>query len=438
MGGDGSRFNALTQQRMTELTVHIHQHGVPKLCLVEADPLPFLAGFMAACCVGCPVFLCNPTWGQQEWEQVYALAQPNLIWGDPSQPAPSLPLASEGLPAWIMIPTGGSSGRLRFVIHTWSTLMASVQGVQQHFGGMKGARPIHSCCVLPLYHVSGLMQFLRSFCTGGQFVTLPSKQLEQGQLPEIPPDTFFLSLVPTQLQRLLQRADRISWLLRFQTILLGGAPPWPQLLAQARQHQIRLALTYGMTEAASQVATLDPDAFLAGNDSSGQVLPHARITIQDPAGHPLGPNQIGQIVIQGQSLGWGYYPDDRHQASWVTDDLGLISDHGDLHIVGRSSRKVITGGENVFPETVEAALQATSLVADVYVMGVPHPDWGEIVTAVYVPARPDVSTHQLRTALAGKLSPYQHPKQWIPVAEIPRNAQGKINSPQLQRLLSER
>jgi O-succinylbenzoic acid--CoA ligase len=187
------------------------------------------------------------------------------------------------IPNTIMIPTGGSSGKIKFAIHTWDTLMASVRGFTQYFQLNK----VNSFCVLPLYHVSGLMQFMRSFTTGGKLAILPFKELDSSQIYNIEPSEFFISLVPTQLQRLLEKPDLITWLSQFETVLLGGAPAWNELLEKARFYRIRLAPTYGMTETASQIATVKPDDFLNGKISSGQTLPHAQITICNQKGEVL-------------------------------------------------------------------------------------------------------------------------------------------------------
>jgi O-succinylbenzoic acid--CoA ligase len=173
--------------------------------------------------------------------------------------------------ALIMIPTGGTSGKIRFAIHTWQTLTASVRGFQAHFS----LNSINSFCILPLYHVSGLMQFIRSLITGGKLFIGSYQKLKLGQIPDFPNADFFISLVPKQLQILLP--DYSEWLGHFKTILLGGAPATPQLLNQARNYQLKLAPTYGMTETASQIVTLKPEEFLQGNNSSGKVLPHAQI-----------------------------------------------------------------------------------------------------------------------------------------------------------------
>ena len=179
IGQDTYRFTQLTEQLYLQLTQLLQQGTAPKILLIETHPVRFLAGFIAACAAGCPVFLGNPNWVKQEWLQVLQLVQPDLIlgygdWGLAVRDYyPSYPVVTYNS-RWIMIPTGGSSGQIRFAIHTWETLMSSVQGFQEYFQ----LKQINSFCVLPLYHVSGLMQFLRSFTTGGQIAILPFKELK--------------------------------------------------------------------------------------------------------------------------------------------------------------------------------------------------------------------------------------------------------------------
>jgi O-succinylbenzoic acid--CoA ligase len=403
---------------------------------------------MAATAAGCPVFLCNPDWVKAEWQQVFDLVQPDLIWGELA--ADFVTDLTDGLTVdsqvegrgvsyidnsnKIMIPTGGSSGKIRFTIHAWKTLMASVQGFQEYFQLDK----INSFCVLPLYHVSGLMQFVRSFTSGGKLVIMPFKKLATNGQSEIEPSEFFLSLVPTQLQRLLENSELTTWLSRFHTVLLGGAPAWDELLQQARDRRIQLALTYGMTETASQIVTLKPEEFLKGNNSCGQVLPHAKVTIRSSEGKILNSHQIGKIVIQADSLALGYYPEIFiNQQYFLGEDLGFFDDEGYLHIVGRSDKKIITGGENVFPSEVEAAIRVTNLVKDVCVIGLPDRYWGEVVTAIYVSSNLQVCQDMLQQAIADKLSKFKHPKHWIPVESLPRNSQGKVNYLKLQQIAEE-
>lgn len=429
IGHNSRRFNQMAVELYSELT-QLSLYSPPRILLVEREPVRFLAGFMAACAAGCPVFLGNPNWVKQEWEQVFELVQPDLIlgyenWGLAVRNYHPTPQPTILNPDWIMIPTGGSLGKIRFAIHTWKTLMASVQGFQQYFD----LNQINSFCVLPLYHVSGLMQFLRSFTTGGNLVILPFKELQAETKYDVELSKFFVSLVPTQLQRILQKPALASWLSQFKTVLLGGAPAWAEILAQARHYGIRLAPTYGMTETASQIATLKPEDFLNGHNSCGQVLPHAKVTICSPS-----KNRTGIITIQAQSLALGYYPELFAENKFQLDDLGFFDDNGNLNIVGRSSNKIITGGENVYPDEIEAALRATHLVNDVCVIGLPDRHWGQVVAAIYIASNSSITTTTLQAALERKLSKFKRPKYWIAVEELPRNCQGKVNYEQLQNI----
>ncbi|PLZ44454.1 2-succinylbenzoate-CoA ligase, partial [Fischerella thermalis WC542] len=176
----------LTEQFYLELTQFSDWQTPPKIILAEREPVRFLAGFLAAVSAKCPIFLCNPNWAKQEWEQVFDLVQPDIIWGtsykelviDNNKTNYQLPITN--YPP-IMVPTGGSSGKIKFAVHTWETLTASVRGFTEYFQLEK----VNSFCVLPLYHVSGLMQFLRCFTTGGKLVISAFKKLADYQLNQL-------------------------------------------------------------------------------------------------------------------------------------------------------------------------------------------------------------------------------------------------------------
>ncbi|WP_414548014.1 2-succinylbenzoate--CoA ligase [Anabaena sp. CCY 0017] len=430
------KFQQIALELYLELQQQLTSANTLKIILAEREPVQFLAGFIAACACGCQVFLCNPDWGKQEWQEVLDLVKPDIIWGKEIKTDPcrdEINRVSSNSP-YIMIPTGGSSGKIKFAIHTWETLIASVQGFTEYFQ----LTQVNSFCVLPLYHVSGLMQFMRSFTTGGKLAIAPFKTLVSSPEYHIKPENFFISLVPTQLQRLLENPQLTQWLSQFQTVLLGGAPAWEELLEKARFHRICLAPTYGMTETASQIATLKPDDFLNGKINSGQILPHAQVKIRNQQGEILRINQTGNITIQAQSLALGYYPQTwKNQHYLQVDDLGYLDSQGYLNIIGRSSDKIITGGENIYPAEIEAAIKSTQMVTDICIIGLPDKHWGEAITAIYIPKHPQISTLQLQTELNQKLSKFKIPKHWIAVKTLPRNPQGKINRQHLQKIATK-
>ncbi len=369
------------------------------ISIATTDSIEFIALLMAGLRLGIPIFLGNPQWGSIEWAEVTKLT------------AKVDRQLHENL---IMIPTGGSSGKIKFAAHSWETLSASVWGFQEFYA----VEEISSICTLPLYHVSGLMQLMRSLLTDGELLIIDFHQLCEGE-KKYEYSNYFISLVPTQLYKLLDLDSQ--WLSQFKTILLGGAPPSLELLIRARVAKLPLALTYGMTETGSQITSLEPMAFLSGDNSCGRVLAHARIGLRS-----IDIDGIGSVSIASKSLMLGYFPDLDLPAYFEPDDLGYIDDRGYLTIVSRGSDKIISGGENVYPIEVVNAIMATGLVDDVWVFGMFDRYWGQIVTAIYVPKDLAISVDILRGSIAGKVSKYKIPRSWIQVDNIPRNALGKV------------
>ena len=389
------------------------------ILLAEVNPIKFLAIFLAAVRVKSCLFLANPDWKTNEWEQVFSLVQPDYIFGENIEvfnhnSPPVNPLTNS-----LMIPTGGTSGKIRFAIHNWLTLTASVKGFSEYFQ----VEQVNSFCLLPLYHVSGLMQFLRSFLTEGDFAVISYHKIKQKRINNLNLQDYFISLVPTQLQFFLENDPQ--WLTNFKTVLLGGSPAWPSLLEKAREYNISLSPTYGMTETASQIVTLKPEDFRRGNNSSGQLLPHAQIKINPD-------NQ--KIIIEAKSLFLGYYPHLNQGSYFETDDLGYFDESGYLYIIGRDSQKIITGGENVYPFEVETAIRQTNLVKDVVVLGLPDSRWGQIIVAFYVPVNSQICQTIIQSQIKDKLVNYKLPKHWIKLPEIPKSPQGKINQTTLIKL----
>ncbi|MBL9218331.1 MAG: AMP-binding protein [Opitutaceae bacterium] len=368
--------------------------------IAEAEPRRFMAALSEAVARDGDVFLCDPNWGDNERAQLADLA------------SPVAPGPREA--GWLMIPTGGTSGKLKFARHDGGTLAAAVHGFARHFGLAR----VNAVGVLPLHHVSGLMAWMRCALTGGEFLPLDWREVAAGARPVLAekPDGCVISLVPTQLERLLQDEGAVAWLKRFRIIFLGGAPAWPDLLDRAAAQGLPLSLGYGMTETAAMVTALRPGEFLAGRRDCGPALPHATVRI----------GADDTIVIAGDSLFRGYHPHWRDGGEFETADRGRLNPQGHLHILGRRDAVIITGGEKVEPAEIEALLRGTGQFPDLAVLGLPDARWGQLLVVVY-PGNAHPDFHAVIRA-TNRLADYKRPKSYIPlVGAWPTTASGKLN-----------
>ncbi len=318
---------------------------------------------------------------------------------------------------WLGIATGGTSGGVRFARHDERTLGAAVRGFCEYFD----IERVNAVDVLPAYHVSGLMARVRCAATGGTHVAWDWKRLEAGERPELGGASggWVISLVPTQLQRLLGVPEAVAWLRGFRIIFVGGGPVWPELAEAAARAELRVSLSYGMTETAAMVAALKPAEFLAGARSCGRVLPHAAVRL----------DAEGVITVAGESVFRGYWPAVVTAREFETEDLGRFDARGHLEVLGRRDAVIITGGKKVQPAEVERALRASGEFDDVAVIGVPDGEWGEVVVACYPAGGRGPNFARAVENLSGPL----RPKRFVAIAEWPRNAQGKINRAELRR-----
>lgn len=387
-----------------------------RILISEADPGRFLQTFAAAVATDAEVFLCDPHWGANERAQVAELIRPAAGGG----PAVGTRSWERG---WLMIPTGGSGGRIKFARHDQETIAVAVRGFAEHFGFTR----VNSVGVLPLHHVSGLMAWMRCALTGGDYLPVDWKTIERGPRPALtaPADGWVISLVPTQLERLLRDPAAIAWLQSFRVIFLGGAPTWADLLDRAAEHRLPLSLGYGMTETAAMVTALRPGELLGGDRSNGRPLPHAQVVIGNDSA----------IALRGGSLFRGYYPDYAERTEFVTQDQGRL-DGGRLVVLGRRDGAIISGGEKIQPLEVEEVLRASGEFDDVAVLGLADAEWGQSVVAAYAAARrPDFA--KVETLLRGRLAPAKRPKRFVAVPDWPRTAAGKVNRDVLENLVRQ-
>jgi O-succinylbenzoic acid--CoA ligase len=293
----------------------------------------------------------------------------------------------------IVVHTSGSTARPKPVELTYGNWLWSALGSCVALGLDPDERWL---CALPLSHVGGLSIVLRSAITATTAIVHERFETER-VLYELGREdgATMVSLVPTTLLRLLDAGLRRPPALRWA--LVGGAPITPALVGRAAAHSVPVAPTYGLTEACSQVTTLGAPLFCTDVELA----------------------EDGEILVSGPTVAPGAGPMLR------TGDLGAWNVDGVLHVVGRKSDTIVTGGENVAPGEVEAVLEGHRAVAEAAVHGVPHREWGEAVVATVV-VRADVSEEELRAHCAARLAPFKVPKAIRFADVLPRTRSGKL------------
>jgi O-succinylbenzoic acid--CoA ligase len=288
--------------------------------------------------------------------------------------------------------TSGTTGRPHAVELSHGNHAASAQASAAVLGVEAEDRWL---CPLPVFHVGGLAVLLRCALYGTTAVLGSPELLADAGIT-------LASLVPTQLARLRDAGFQPPPGLR--AILLGGGPAPRPLVDWAVSAGLPVRLTYGMTEAASQIATAEPGARAA------TPLPGVELRI--------GPES--EILVRGPMVSEGAVAGD----GWLhSGDRGSLDSAGRLTVEGRLKNVIVTGGENVAAEEVERVLLDHPAVADAAVVGLPDPEWGEAVTAFVVLCAdaPDLLDHA-----RANLAPFKVPKRIEQVPGLPRNAAGKL------------
>lgn len=427
MSGQGSEVVGMDQAR-------------PRHLLVEADPARFLDAFFELLTRPVDILLVDPGLPLRALDELEQREGAVRFTGGSARsacPPDKCFCFAEGWPdepspARVFVPTGGTTGAPRFARHDRTTLVAAAQGFARVFPG-----PAHSLCLLPLWHVGGLMQAVRARVTKGRLRLANWDAVRSGE-GRSDPHGFFLSLVPTQLERLMGDESAVIWLKGFRAVFLGGGPSAPGLLERARAEGIPLAPAYGLTETAALVTVMMPADFLAGGAGVGRPLPHASVAVVDEGGECLPAGSVGRIRVSSESLFYGYGAEDRREADpFLTGDLGRMDAEGCLTVVGRADEVIISGGEKILPGEVEAAIREAGLAVDVAVFGRPDDRWGEVVCAV-LSGGDFVDGASARAALRSVLPGHKIPRYWLQVDQLPRNRMGKLDRGCLTEMMEDR
>ncbi len=315
--------------------------------------------------------------------------------------------------------TSGTTGRPKGALLTFGNHWWSAVGSVLNLGLRDDDRWL---AILPLFHVGGLAILLRSVIYGITAVVQDGFDAAAANRAIDEHGVTIVSVVATALQRMLEERGGRPYPAYFRCALLGGGPAPRPLLELAAARRVPVVQTYGLTEAASQVATLAPEDALRKLGSAGRPLfpNELRIAAPDRDG-------VGEIQVRGPTVTPGYLDAPaRLEDGWLrTGDLGRLDAEGYLYVVDRRDDLIVSGGENVYPAEVEAALLAHPAVREAAVFGASDATWGQRVVAAIVASAPvedDALLAFLRTHLAG----YKLPRRIIRLGALPRNAAGKV------------
>lgn len=335
----------------------------------------------------------------------------------------------------LVLTTSGSTGGPKGVLLPHTALRASTAASIERLGARPGDRFV---LALPLHHVAGLQVVLRSWACG----TEPQLVADPGDPTAIAAtDGEHISLVPTQLARLLDAAPTLDPLPPWRSVLVGGAHLDADLDARAREAGIPVVTSYGMTETCGGCVydghPLDGVEVALREDRRirirGPVLFSGYLDVPGPVSGS-GPRTQGAAARAGTPV--TRPPLDR-DGWFTTSDLGEVRD-GRLRVLGRGDDVIISGGENVPAATVATALRTHPGVADAAVVGLPDPRWGERVVAVAVPADPaSPPTLEVLRAHVGTTHPAAFaPRQLVLVDALPRDGMGKVTRDALHALIA--
>src|SRR4051812_23768985 len=341
----------------------------------------------------------------------------------------TVPRANDDLAA--ILYTSGTTGRSKGAMLSHDNLASNSLALVDYWRFTDKDVLIHA---LPIYHTHGL--FVASNVTlfaRASMIFLP--KFDPDLVIQLMARATVLMGVPTFYTRLLHSPALSKESTSHMRLFISGSAP---LLADTHREWSErtghaVLERYGMTE--TNMNTSNPYDGDRVPGAVGHALPGVSVRVTDPeTGKVLAPDQIGMIEVKGPNVFKGYWrmpektkAEFRDDGFFITGDLGKIDEKGYVHILGRGKDLVISGGFNVYPKEIESEIDAMPGVIETAVIGVPHADFGEGVTAVVVCAKnAGVDEGAVLKALEGRLAKFKMPKRVFIVDELPRNAMGKV------------
>jgi malonyl-CoA/methylmalonyl-CoA synthetase len=336
--------------------------------------------------------------------------------------------------------TSGTTGRSKGAMLTHGNLASNALALVETWRFTAEDVLIHA---LPVYHTHGLFTAANTILlSGGTMLFEPRFDAER--IMSLMPSATTMMGVPTFYTRLLQHAGVGRAATAHMRVFISGSAP---LLAEThREFAARtghaILERYGMTETSMNTSNPYEGERVAG--TVGFPLPGVEVRITDAeTGKTLPSHDIGMIEVRGPNVFKGYWrmpektrTEFRDDGFFITGDLGCIDARGYLSIVGRGKDLIITGGLNVYPKEVENEIDAIAGIVESAVISVPHPDFGEGVTAVVVRSEEKLEESVVLDRLAARLAKFKVPKRVLFVDELPRNAMGKVQKNVLRETFS--
>ncbi|WP_435202598.1 malonate--CoA ligase [Janibacter sp. GS2] len=333
--------------------------------------------------------------------------------------------------------TSGTTGRSKGAVLTHANLTSNAQALVEEWRFTGEDRLIHA---LPIFHVHGLFVAVNmTLMTGATLLYLP--RFDADRVIDLLPRASVLMGVPTFYTRLLEHPELTAERCAHMRLFVSGSAP---LLA--RDHEAFAERTghailerYGMTETGMNAS--NPYVGQRKPGTVGPPLPGVEIKVADgETGAELPVGEVGSVEVRGPNVFSGYWQMPEKTASefredgfFITGDLGSLDEQGYLSISGRTKDLVISGGLNVYPKEIEILLDEHPQVLESAVIGVPHPDFGETLVAVVVPASGEQPEEgAVREFLSGRLAKFKQPRAVRVVDALPRNVMGKVQKAELR------
>ncbi|MES2940741.1 MAG: malonyl-CoA synthase [Pseudomonadota bacterium] len=329
--------------------------------------------------------------------------------------------------------TSGTTGRSKGAMLTHGNLLSNARVLKDYWGWKEGDVLLHA---LPIFHVHGLFVAIHGALLNGSRMLWLDRFDPKTAIRKLPEATVFMG-VPTLYVRMLAEPALDRQAARNMRVFISGSAPL--LIETFNAWKERTGHTilerYGMSE--TIMLTSNPYRAEDGERRGGTVgfpLPGVGLRVMGDEGRELAAGEIGAIQVKGPNVFKGYWrmpektKDEFTDGGWFkTGDVGKVDARGYVTIVGRSKDLIISGGYNVYPAEIEGYINEMPGVAESAVVGVPHPDFGEVGVAV-VTAKPGAALdgERIVAALKSQLANFKIPKRCFVVGELPRNTMGKV------------